>query len=371
MTMKRIIIMLVVSLVFTIPVTAQIGKLKNLKDKVPSTKKISDIKKEIPPAEQLEEIKSEGTLEVESVTTDAKPQNIRFSTLPINPENPDKLTNEFKTGDYIYAIVDLPEIINKYYPHEKSDKAVSIDIMLYTLTPPPPGAFYKEDRELQLSTTNLLIPPSQRENDYLLLEIAPNPELETVYSNPEMKFREFGKKWNGPAQLALDISTLEPGKNKIKMVVHLRYNPVANGIFNINGDDFQFYAGLSDQLNMLAAEGGASAAQFPRAEKSDPELEKRMIAEFKNSNDYKNGRFNVEEILKIAIYDKDWHIRRHDFTGIILERYIRASIAIKGKDGQCGYYNVTFKQDYVGGQYEPMKYDGSTERKAIKCENLK
>ena len=43
--MKRIIIMLVVSLVFTIPVTAQIGKLKNLKDKVPSTKKISDIKR--------------------------------------------------------------------------------------------------------------------------------------------------------------------------------------------------------------------------------------------------------------------------------------------------------------------------------------
>ena len=84
---------------------------------------------------------------------------------------------------------------------KKSDKAVSIDIMLYTLTPPPPGAFYKEDRELQLSTTNLLIPPSQRENDYLLLEIAPNPELETVYSNPEMKFREFGKSGTG-AQLS-------------------------------------------------------------------------------------------------------------------------------------------------------------------------
>ncbi len=367
----KIILALAISFAMAVPATAQIGNLKNLKDKVPSTKKVPDIKKEKPSKEQVIEMKSEAT-EVMEVTevAEVKTESILFSSSPINPENPENLTKDFKTGEHIYAIALLPDVINEYYPYEGPTKAVTTEVFLYTVQPP----FYahqKEDREEQLSHTNLVISGSLRANNYLMIEIAPNPELTNVYANSEMKFREFGKKWNGPAQLAQDIATLKSGKNKIKVVVHMNYNPVASGTFEISGDDFKFYAGLSDQLNELAAEGGAASAQFPKAKKSDPALEKRMIAEFTNSNHFKSGRFDAEEILKIAIYDEDWHIRRHEISGIVTQRYIRAAIAVKGKDGKCGYYNVTFKEDHVGGKYEPMKYDGAADRYAIKCENLK
>lgn len=375
--MKKLkyILAFIVAIAIAAQATAQIGDLKKLKGKIPATKKVSDVKTETPSTEQFREKVSEEAPvtkpEAAEATEDTNNENIRFSTTPIDPENPGKFSKQFKAGEYLYAIVNLPKIIDKYFPDEKPGKAVNMDIFLYTATPPPPGAYYKEDRELQLTFTNIMIPASQRSNDYLLVEIAPDPAFGTVYSNPEMKFRKIGPDWTGPAALSKDIGGLEPGKYKIRMEVHLHYQPVATGSFRIAGDDFGFYTDLSKQLVLLADEGGAAGEQFPKARKSDPELEKRMIAAFKNSNHFKDGRFDVVEILKIAIYDSDWNIRRHEFSGVITERYIRAAIAAKGKDGKCGYYNVTFKEDYVGGKFQPMKYDGASERKLIKCENLK
>lgn len=110
--------------------------------------------------------------------------------------------------------------------------------------------------------------------------------------------------------------------------------------------------------------------KYPEAKKSDPELEALMLDLFTNSNNFKSGRFDIVEILKLVIVDSDWHLRRHELSGIVTDRYIRAAIAAKGKDGKCGYYRVSFQQDFVGGQYEPVKYSGAGDRYMIKCEDV-
>ncbi len=52
------------------------------------------------------------------------------------------------------------------------------------------------------------------------------------------------------------------------------------------------------------------------------------------------------------------------FQGPFCIAYIRAAIAVKTKDvGTVAYYNlVTFQEDYVGGKFLPLKYDGAGDK---------
>jgi len=44
---------------------------------------------------------------------------------------------------------------------------------------------------------------------------------------------------------------------------------------------------------------------------------------------------------------------------------------VKDNDGKCYYYPlVTFQEDYVGGSFQPLRYDGAGDRVAIICENV-
>lgn len=122
--------------------------------------------------------------------------------------------------------------------------------------------------------------------------------------------------------------------------------------------------------NTIFAKKDNVEEKFPEALKSDPELEQIMIDALLNSRNYKEGRWDIDEVLKVSIYDSDWMLRRHEMSGIVTERYIRAAIAVKGKDGKCGFIRATFQQDYVGNKYEPVKYDGGTNRFIVECESL-
>ncbi|MBW6491914.1 MAG: hypothetical protein K0B15_12050 [Lentimicrobium sp.] len=298
-----------------------------------------------------------------------KPGEIIFSSSPIDPLNPVSLKTNFAAGEHIYAVAYLPQIITAYYSNDTPEKKVNIEVFIYSVKPPL-YSYQKEDREEQLTYVNLIVSGSIKANKYLMIDIVPDPETTEAYTNPEISYKKFGNKYDGPVNFAETLAQLEPGENNLKVVVNCYYNLAAKGNLNISGDDFEAYSLLAQQLNSAAANAGAKSARLPKAEKSDPALESRMIAALKNSNDWKNGRLDATEVLRTAIYDKDWYIRRHEISGAILHRYIRAAIAVKGKGGQCAYYIVTFQEDYVGGKFQPLKYDGAGDRYAINCENL-
>lgn len=298
-----------------------------------------------------------------------KPGEIIFSSSPIDPLKPVSLKTNFSAGEHIYAVAYLPQTVNAYYSHESAAKKVNLEVFIYTVKPPLYD-YQKQDREEQLTYANLIVSGNIKANNYVVIDIVPDPETTEAYGNDEITYKEFGKKFDGPANFAEALAKLEPGDNKLKIMLNCYYNQAATGILTLSGNNFEVYNQLALQLNNTAANAGAKNARMPKAEKSDPALESRMIAALKNSNDWKNGRFDATEVLRTAIYDKDWHIRRHEISGAILHRYIRAAIAVKGKSGQCAYYIVTFQEDYVGGKFQPLKYDGAGDRYAINCENV-
>jgi len=298
-----------------------------------------------------------------------KPGEIIFSSSPIDPLNPVALKTNFAAGEHIYAVAYLPQTVNAYYSHESPEKKVNLEVFIYTVKPPLYD-YQKQDREEQLTYANLIVSGSIKANNYVVIDIVPDPKTTEAYGNEEITYKEFGKKFDGPANFAEALSKLESGDNKLKIVLNCYYNQAATGNLTLSGNSFEAYNQLALQLNTTAANAGAKNARLPKSEKSDPALESRMIAALKNSNDWKNGRFDAAEVLRIAIYDKDWYIRRHEISGAILHRYIRAAIAVKGKGGQCAYYIMTFQEDYVGGKFQPLKYDGAGDRYAMNCENV-
>ena len=94
-----------------------------------------------------------------------------------------------------------------------------------------------------------------------------------------------------------------------------------------------------------------------------------MISVFKSSNTYKDRIKG--DVVKLSITDADWYIRRNEVTGIILHRYIRASIATKEKDGTCTVWPTVFQQDYIGNKFAKTKFDGVGDPYKIPCENIK
>ena len=209
-----------------------------------------------------------------------------------------------------------------------------------------------------------------KDNKYLVVDITPDPAKTSAYGGKEIIYKKFGNKYEGPVNFAETLGKLAPGEHKLKVVVNCYYAPVASGEFTLTGDNFSFYTTLAEQLNNTAASAGAASAEFPKAVATDPARVTRMIAALKNSNDWKNGRFDATEILKTVI-TYDWEIRRHEISGAILHRYCIAAVAVKTKSGECAYYKVTFQEDYAGGKFQPLRYDGAGDKVVLKCEKLK
>jgi hypothetical protein len=73
----------------------------------------------------------------------------------------------------------------------------------------------------------------------------------------------------------------------------------------------------------------------------------------------------------VVIIDPDWTVRRHEISGVILHRYIRATIAVKNSDGTCTVWQlVTFQQDYEGNKFQKTRFDGVGDPYTIPCENV-
>ena len=305
-----------------------------------------------------------------SIMENASSQNageISFSPAPINLNQPENLKSEFKTGDKIYAVAWLPQTLKDLYPNALPNEKLQVEIYIYKITPPLYD--YQSPMETQIAYAAMRVDGSIKASKQLIIDLVPDPLNTSAYGNPEIIYNKFGKKYEGPVDFAHALAQLSPGEHNLKVIVHCYYSPVAEGKFAVKGDDFGIYETLANQINEAALNAGAANAQFPKAVVNDTQREAQMVAALKNSNDWKTGFIDGSEVLKTAI-TYDWEIRRHEISGAILHRYCIAAMAVKTKTGGCAYYKVTFQEDYVGGKFQPLRYDGVGDKVAMQCENL-
>jgi hypothetical protein len=139
--------------------------------------------------------------------------------------------------------------------------------------------------------------------------------------------------------------------------------PIASGSFRIEGSSFSHYAQLVPTLRSEETKGvGMSAPK-----RNDAAMSGAMLKAMQASS----SEAWKDQIMRIVILDPDWFIERHPISGAILFRYIRAEVAVKGRDGKCSFYQLcTFKQDYVGGKFGATRYDGHGDRQSLPCENV-
>lgn len=293
---------------------------------------------------------------------------ILFSELPMHAAKPAKIKNVFYAGEPIFALAYLPQNVKALFSNAGANEKSEVEICLNEVV--KPMYEYQQPMDMYLVNTSMWVAGNAKAETCLVVDIAPDPDLTIIYKNPDITFREFGKKYDGPVALAETLGNLTPGEHTIKVEVKCNYETVACGKFVISGDNFSSYSELSKKLNDVASNKAIGETEFPKAVISDPEREKQMETAFKNSNDWKTGFIDGTEILKTAI-TYDWEIRRHEISGAILHRYCIAAIAVKTKSGGCAYRKVTFQEDYVGGKFQPLRYDGAGDKIMMDCANLK
>jgi len=291
---------------------------------------------------------------------------IIFSSTLIDPANPTDLTDQFVAGDHIYSVAYFEQSILGLVGKDTVNK-VDVEIFLYELKQPLYD--YQEPSEMQLETCSLSISGGALQNNYLTLDVIPGIDEMTAYGHQDLTYKKFGDQFDGPAEYAKRMSQLEPGEHTIIVKVRCNYDFVSVGQFTISGDGYKVFSAMSQELNAAASGLKTMNTVMPQAAMSDKKLEDEMVAAFVASQTYRD-RINAE-VLRIVIIDPDWMIRRHEATGLILHRYIRAGIAVKNSDGTCTLWQlVTFQQDYVGDAFQQTKFDGVGDPLTIPCENV-
>lgn len=297
-----------------------------------------------------------------------EPGTVVFSSSPIDPASPAGLQTEFRGGDHLYAVAYLPQTLKDIYVNASENEKLQVEVFVYEIKPPLYD--YQQPREEQLTFANMYISGDLKQKNFLVIEMVPDPAVTQVYNTPGITWKKFGKKYEGPVNFAESLAKLGPGEHTLKVVVQCYYSPAATGTIKISGSDFGVYNQKAEKLNEVGMNAGMANAEFPAAVTTDKTREAQMVAALKNSNDWKTGFIDGTEVLKVAI-TYDWEIRRHEISGAILHRYCIAYMAVKTKSGGCAYYRVTFQEDYVGGKFQPLRYDGVGDKVMMDCAKLK
>jgi hypothetical protein len=293
-----------------------------------------------------------------------KPGEIVFAKTLIDPQHPAALASQFQSGDNVYAMAFLDKSILAMVG---SVKKVEVEVFLYELKPAQYS--YQQPSEMQLEANTLWVSGNALQRTFLPLDIAPKTSAMTAYGSQDLMYQKFGGEFYGPVIFSAALSRLEPGEHTIIVKLSCNYNFVSAGKFVIKGSDYGVYKKMSKDLNESASGASTKTAVMAKAARSDQALETEMISAFKSSQTYRDRIKG--EVLRVAIIDPDWMLRRHELTGIILHRYIRAAFAVKNSDGTCTVWQlVTFQQDYAGNKFQKTRFDGVGDPYKIPCENV-
>jgi hypothetical protein len=292
----------------------------------------------------------------EKPAEDALPP-ILFSTAPIAAGKPSRLSTSFKAGERIYGLIVFTDQIRKIagVGEAESDNAFEVKVWVDGEPESSGGTSLTMRKDALVATT-------------FVLDIAPDPEKMTAYSDPSIiwpeKFEKEGKR-AGPMQLTKLLSNLPAGKHTVKIVLY-RYQDLAAGEFAIEGD-FASYAQLWEGLDGQAIKG----VNMPQPAMSDRVLEGEMEKLIRGStHDLAQGA-REGKILQVAIIDPDWQIERHPISGVILFRYIRAEVGFLATDGTAWIQRFVFKQEFVGDAYQPTAIHGYGDKRKTAPENLR
>jgi hypothetical protein len=82
----------------------------------------------------------------------------------------------------------------------------------------------------------------------LLLELAPEVDDCRSYRDPNLHFKTFGKRLDGPAAMCQILSRLSPGRHELVLRLEQDGVPLASGVLVIQGESFAGYAGMEARL---------------------------------------------------------------------------------------------------------------------------
>jgi hypothetical protein len=293
---------------------------------------------------------------------------IIFSTDTLSLDNMTNVTDSFKTSDYIYGLAVTNDTLKNIcgVPNAKKVKFS----LGYSFIKQPLYSYQSPSEEF-IDYSAIYVTGSALNNKYLILDIIPDPKKMSAYKDKEITFEKFGIYIDGPVKQANSFSKFQNGKQNIRFKLRCDNTDVdvVSGDFFIEGNDFSKYSKLSEEYKKIFLEGDMENAKMPPAKMTDKKLEKEMIELIQKSETFKTRI--KSKIIKLNIIDSDWYIRRNDFTGAILHRYIRAAIAVKDSSGSCSVWSlVSFQQDYFSNKFQKTKFDGVGDNFKIKCENI-
>jgi hypothetical protein len=251
---------------------------------------------------------------------------ILFSKSPIDPANPQNLTTQFRSGDYIYGLIQADQTWREIYDAKnKSELGIMIVMAI------------GDNQTLQYITL--------KKNEYidskqLVLDIAPAPDKMTAYRNPDIQFGEGkGNRKIGPIAFTYELAQLPAGKHRIRFFIRNYGDLPAQGELEIEGADFKFYADLHQKVKTATD----ATATLPPAGMVNKSLEGEMRKLLENAG--------WTEIRRVVIVDKDWWIEDGGQS-----RYLNVAAAAKGGDGQFFWSNLQFTQvKLISGAWGPLE----------------
>jgi|GEM_PF-6127932 len=98
----------------------------------------------------------------------------------------------------------------------------------------------------------------------------------------------------------------------------------------------------------------------------------QVALQMKNAFMGKYGDDDVVAVKKVVITGTDWTVRRNELTGIIVSRFVDATVSYERIDGTCRMEDVRFTQSAQGGgKYGPCYWDGVGDNDEISCKYAK
>jgi len=270
-----------------------------------------------------------------------------FSKGPIDPGNPTNLTNSFKAGDNIYGLLQGKKTWRELY---KATGKNELGLLVF---------FYIDGQKKTNMYVNLRSPQSI-DSKYLVLDVAPSPEMMVNYKDPGILFTESRGLRFGPMMFTKELSQLSPGKHTIRFEVKNYGEDLSTGEFQIEGSDFSVYAALHDKIRSE----DTGRRTMPAPGMTNKELEKEMTALLKNAG--------WPEVVRIVIKDKDWWLdRASGGNSPIVSRHIDAAAAARDNDGSYYYRIVTFQQmKRIDGSFGKLEISFTGDKVPIPKDNI-
>jgi hypothetical protein len=72
----------------------------------------------------------------------------------------------------------------------------------------------------------------------------------------------------------------------------------------------------------------------------------------------------------VVILEPDWLIQRHPMSGIVVSRKRWAAVAFSHPDSTCSYTEISFREEYVGGQFGMPMVEDVGAKTVLNCQAL-